>query len=106
MSFFRQSGIGAVMALTLAATGAATGAAWNQALAGETALKEKPAKITGTAAYRERIAVSSDAELVVELRLPSQLERLIEQLLNRAVLGALVAVEDQPGERQAHLDLG
>ncbi len=65
MSFSRQSGIRAVMALALAA---ATGATWSQAGADETPLQEKPAKITGTAAYRERIAVSSDAELVVELR--------------------------------------
>lgn len=62
MSFSRQSGIRAVMVLALAAT------TWSQAEAGETAMQEKPAKITGTAAYRERVAVSSDAELVVELR--------------------------------------
>ncbi|WP_417769932.1 META domain-containing protein [Stappia sp.] len=64
MSFFRQAGIGAVMALAIVATGTA----WSQARAGETASQDKPVKITGTAAYRERIAVSSDAELVVELR--------------------------------------
>lgn len=64
MSFFRQSGIRAVMALAIVTAGTPG----NQARAGETASQDKPAKITGTAAYRERIAVSSDAELVVELR--------------------------------------